>query len=51
MIVPLGSAYLELIAVVDPEEASRAGRVARAIAGGQTFVTWGGARGKSRRAA
>jgi len=43
MIVPLGSAYLELIAVVDPEEASRAptaGRVARAIAEGRTFATW-----------
>lgn len=43
MIVPLGSAYLELITIVDPEEASRAptaGRVARAIAEGRTFATW-----------
>ncbi len=43
MIVPLGSAYLELIAVVDPEEAARAPasvRIARAVAEGRRFATW-----------
>ena len=43
MIVPLGSAYLELIAVVDEGEA-RAGHMGRrvldAVAAGRTFVTW-----------
>jgi hypothetical protein len=41
MIVPLGTSYLELIAVVDPGEASAsAARVARTIQEGRTFVTW-----------
>jgi Glyoxalase-like domain len=43
MIVPLGSEYLELIAVVDAEEAARAPsskRITRAIAEGRTFATW-----------
>lgn len=42
MIVPLGSSYLELIAVVDPSEAGSpsAQRVARAVREGRTFVTW-----------
>lgn len=42
MIVPLGTSYLELIAVVDPALASSgsAARVARAIREGRTFVTW-----------
>jgi hypothetical protein len=43
MIVPLRSAYLELIAVVDAAEAARAPgsrRVARAVADGRTFATW-----------
>ena len=43
MIVPLGSAYLELIAVVDPEEAARAPtsvRITRAVAEGRRFATW-----------
>lgn len=43
MIVPLGSAYLELIAVVDPEEAQRSPttrRITRAIEEGRTFATW-----------
>lgn len=43
MIVPLGSSYLELIAVVDPEEASRTptrGRITRALSEGRTFATW-----------
>jgi len=43
MIVPLGSAYLELIAVVDENEAKRTpgrGRIIRAIAEGRTFATW-----------
>jgi hypothetical protein len=43
MIVPLGSQYLELIAIVDPQEAagSRLGRrLAHALKEGQTFVAW-----------
>jgi Glyoxalase-like domain len=43
MIVPLGSEYLELIAVVDADEAARAPssrRITRAIAEGRTFATW-----------
>lgn len=41
MIVPLGTSYLELIAVVDPKEPSAsAARVARALQEGRTFVTW-----------
>jgi hypothetical protein len=43
MIIPLGSSYLELIAVVDPDEASRSpvtGRITRAVADGRTFATW-----------
>jgi hypothetical protein len=41
MIVPLGTSYLELIAVVDPQEPSAsAARVARTIQEGRTFVTW-----------
>jgi hypothetical protein len=41
-IVPLGTSYLELIAVVDPAQAGAgsAARVARAIREGRTFVTW-----------
>lgn len=43
MIVPLGPAYLEVIAVVDAAEAAGAARgvrVADAVAAGRTFVTW-----------
>lgn len=43
MIVPLGSSYLELIAVVDPSEASRTptrGRITRTLSEGRTFATW-----------
>src|ERR1700716_2083551 len=43
MIVPLGSQYLELIAIADPKEAegSRLGRrLAHALKEGQTFVAW-----------
>jgi len=43
MIVPLGSQYLELIAIVDPEEAAASllgRRVARALKDGTTFVAW-----------
>jgi hypothetical protein len=43
MIVPLGSQYLELIAIADPKEAagSRLGRrVTRALDDGKTFVDW-----------
>jgi len=43
MIVPLGSQYLELIAIVDREEAegSRLGRrLSHALKEGQTFVAW-----------
>lgn len=43
MIIPLGSAYLELIAVVDQEEAQRSPtsrRITRAIEDGRTFATW-----------
>lgn len=42
-IVPLGSQYLELIAIVDPEEAAASilgRRVARALKDGKTFVAW-----------
>jgi len=42
MIVPLGTSYLELIAVVEPTEAGSpsAQRVANALRAGRTFVTW-----------
>ena len=43
MIIPLGSEYLELIAVVDDDEAQvspRSRRVLQAVAAGETFVTW-----------
>src|SRR5713226_7446514 len=43
MIVPLGSAYLELIAVIDAAEAGRAptGRlISQTISAGRTFATW-----------
>lgn len=42
MIVPLGSSYLELIAVVEPAEAGSpsALRVTNALRDGRTFVTW-----------
>jgi len=43
MIVPLGSQYLELIAIADPKEAegSRLGRrLAHALKDGRTFVAW-----------
>ncbi len=43
MIVPLGTAYLELIAVVDLEQARRAPtgrRIMRAVEEGRTFATW-----------
>ena len=43
MIVPLRSEYLELIAVVDAEEAARSPsseRITRALAEGRTFATW-----------
>jgi hypothetical protein len=43
MIIPLGSAYLELIAVVDREEGERSAtsrRIARAVEEGRTFATW-----------
>lgn len=42
-IVPLGSTYLELIAVVDPAQAAgqaRAHRIRAATAAQQTFLTW-----------
>lgn len=42
-IVPLGSQYLELIAIVDPDEAAATllgRRVARALKDGKTFVAW-----------
>jgi hypothetical protein len=42
-IVPLGSQYLELIAIVDPEEAAGSmlsRRVERALKDGKTFVAW-----------
>jgi len=42
-IVPLGRQYLELIAIVDPQEAARSRlgrRVARALKEGRTFVGW-----------
>jgi hypothetical protein len=42
-IVPLGRTYIELIAVVEPAEATsspRSLRVARAVALGRTFATW-----------
>jgi Glyoxalase-like domain len=43
MIVPLGSAYLELIAVVDESEVTGGHlgrRVQEAVAAGRTFVSW-----------
>jgi hypothetical protein len=43
MIVPLGSQYLELIAIIDPNEAkeSRLGRrLSNALKEGRTFVAW-----------
>ena len=43
MIVPLGDAYLELIAIADPAEADArpaSRRVARAVASGRTFAVW-----------
>ena len=43
MIVPLGSTYLELIAVVDQAEGERAPstrRITRAVEDGRTFATW-----------
>ena len=43
MIVPLGSAYLELIGVVDAEEAGRSPtsvRITRALAEGRRFAAW-----------
>lgn len=43
MIVPLGAAYLELIAVVDAAEAAplpTSMRVARAVESGRTFAVW-----------
>jgi hypothetical protein len=43
MIVPLGSAYLELISVVNAGEAARSpggNRISQTIAGGRTFATW-----------
>lgn len=42
-IIPLGDSYLELIAVVDEEEAERlpaSRRVAAAVAAGRTFSAW-----------
>jgi len=43
MIVPLGSTYLELIAVVDQAEGQRSPttrRISRAVDEGRTFATW-----------
>jgi hypothetical protein len=43
MIVPLGSSYLELIAVVDQAEAQQSAttrRITRAVEEGRTFATW-----------
>ncbi len=43
LIIPLGSEYLELIAVVDPGEAAAirsSQRVAEAVAAGRTFAVW-----------
>jgi hypothetical protein len=43
MIVPLGSSYLELIAVVDQAEGARSAttrRISRAVEDGRTFATW-----------
>src|SRR5436305_4655739 len=43
MVVPLGDSYLELIAVVDRDEAAgrpTSMRVARAVAEGRTFAVW-----------
>ncbi|HLW47202.1 MAG TPA: VOC family protein [bacterium] len=43
MIVPLGSSYLELIAVVNEDEAERSAttrRITRATEDGRTFATW-----------
>ena len=49
MIVPLRSEYLELIAVVDADEAAGAPsskRITRAIAEGRTFATWAARTGR-----
>jgi hypothetical protein len=43
MIIPLGASYLELIAVVDRDEAERSAttrRITRAVEDGRTFATW-----------
>lgn len=43
MIIPLGAAYLELIAVVDTDEAAQSapsGRITRALDENQTFALW-----------
>src|SRR5438046_9115171 len=43
VIVPLGLQYLELIAIVDQDEAASSrlgGRVVRALRGGKTLVAW-----------
>jgi Glyoxalase-like domain len=43
MIIPLGSSYLELIAVVNEDEAERSPtsrRITRAVEDGRTFATW-----------
>jgi Glyoxalase-like domain len=43
MIIPLESSYLELIAVVNDEEAQRSAtsrRITRAVQDGRTFATW-----------
>jgi hypothetical protein len=43
MIIPLGASYLELIAVVDQDEAERSAttrRITRAVEDGRTFATW-----------
>jgi glyoxalase-like protein len=43
MIIPLGSTYLELIAVVDQDEAQRSPttrRISQAVTDGRTFATW-----------
>ncbi|HKX16582.1 MAG TPA: VOC family protein [bacterium] len=43
MIIPLGSTYLELIAVVDQAEGQRSPttrRISRAVEDGRTFATW-----------
>lgn len=43
MIIPLGTSYLELIAVVDRDEGERSAttrRITRAVEDGRTFATW-----------